>query len=824
MDPHLILEIPDTPERLVQLVESSPGSSPMETNFSPSPQHQDTEHFLLENSCHSRDVGSRDVSRTSKIDQTKHIYRKEKLGQVYSGIFDKRALLGSSSEVGQTRVERTDLKYDTLATRNDDIFKVAERKMQKKSLGENNELLRSPGRDGLLVSQSSVGQPESETDIILTRKGKRILQDSSMKFQDKGKGVSSSCDSHSESHCKLSSATHDGFYQKPRMQRHLVRNGRISPCNTARIRIASEVHSQNGTIYSNGRKFYPVTEISDCHKNHGDNWAVSHPVDDREEIGLIGMLNNVNTSHQTLTAPDSEDGHNGISHCELSSATHDGISQKPNVQHHLVRNRCISPCNIARTRIASEVHSQNGTIYSNGRKFSPATEVSGRHKNHGDTWAVSHPVDEREEIGLIGVLNNVSTPRQTLTASDSEVRHNDDDKGKTICDTMMTDRQSGNLPPYRSYRSAGQEVTNIESCAQGIEDLCWTQNETSKGHMPSSRNEDGIETTDQLNIVLENHETSALPRSNLRAERSFSRSNPENWRKRYTDGKRKHGSTPEVSYLGTSCQPLKSRTTGTHSSRQRGIILGPVIEVDELHSPGSSSSDSSSAKARQIESDELLAQQLQEQLYNESESLITFDSEVIDEAIAWQLQEEENSRRASLHSDQIQHNHRSRLLARLHSQQSQPSRNYIPRSANYRNGLSARRPRLMRDIEFDDLDMQTGLDAFEEMEVGINLGSHIFASNILHSHSYFAEGDYETLLALDDNNHQHTGATANQINQLPQSTVQTDNMEPCAICIDKPSIGEIIRHLPCLHKFHKDCIDQWLRRKMSCPVCKSSIT
>ncbi|KAG6466305.1 hypothetical protein ZIOFF_075915 [Zingiber officinale] len=719
MDPHLILEIPDTPERLVQLVESSPGSSPMETNFSPSPQHQDTEHFLLENSCHSRDVGSRDVT-----------------------------LLGSSSEVGQTRVERTDLKYDTLATRNDDIFKVAERKMQKKSLGENNELLRSPGRDGLLVSQSSVGQPEKAQDATSS-----------------------------------------------------------------------------------------VTEISDCHKNHGDNWAVSHPVDDREEIGLIGMLNNVNTSHQTLTAPDSEDGHNGISHCELSSATHDGISQKPNVQHHLVRNRCISPCNIARTRIASEVHSQNGTIYSNGRKFSPATE----------------------EIGLIGVLNNVSTPRQTLTASDSEVRHNDDDKGKTICDTMMTDRQSGNLPPYRlcflflslklktpcdslvtiailecnspvlilgmvnplkknclcydgiiglclcyghrvlswrvceiliyfcmclftstksssrtvkSYRSAGQEVTNIESCAQGIEDLCWTQNETSKGHMPSSRNEDGIETTDQLNI--------------------------------------------------------------------RGIILGPVIEVDELHSPGSSSSDSSSAKARQIESDELLAQQLQEQLYNESESLITFDSPKI---LASEVSRSGDTEAAATSVGRgnvtrgVQAKRKFRLLARLHSQQSQPSRNYIPRSANYRNGLSARRPRLMRDIEFDDLDMQTvvfcnanfqaeslGLDAFEEMEVGINLGSHIFASNILHSHSYFAEGDYETLLALDDNNHQHTGATANQINQLPQSTVQTDNMEPCAICIDKPSIGEIIRHLPCLHKFHKDCIDQWLRRKMSCPVCKSSIT
>lgn len=180
----------------------------------------------------------------------------------------------------------------------------------------------------------------------------------------------------------------------------------------------------------------------------------------------------------------------------------------------------------------------------------------------------------------------------------------------------------------RLYRSAGQEVTNVESCTQGIEDLCWTQNETSKGHMPSSRNEDGIETADQLNFVHENHETSALPRSNLRAERSFSRSNPENWRKRYTDGKRKHGSTPEVSYLGTSCQPLKSRTTGTRNSRQRGgIILGPVIEVDELHSPEANSSDSSTARVRQIESDELLAQQLQEQLYNES--LRTGDSEEV---------------------------------------------------------------------------------------------------------------------------------------------------------------------------------------------------
>ncbi|XP_056690863.1 E3 ubiquitin-protein ligase SDIR1-like [Spinacia oleracea] len=79
------------------------------------------------------------------------------------------------------------------------------------------------------------------------------------------------------------------------------------------------------------------------------------------------------------------------------------------------------------------------------------------------------------------------------------------------------------------------------------------------------------------------------------------------------------------------------------------------------------------------------------------------------------------------------------------------------------------------------------------------------------------------LLALDENNHTHLGASIAHIANLPESTVHNDNCEVCSICLETPAIGDTMRHLPFLQKFHKDCIDPWLRRRRSCPVCKSDI-
>uniref|UniRef100_J3LMF2 RING-type E3 ubiquitin transferase n=1 Tax=Oryza brachyantha TaxID=4533 RepID=J3LMF2_ORYBR len=46
----------------------------------------------------------------------------------------------------------------------------------------------------------------------------------------------------------------------------------------------------------------------------------------------------------------------------------------------------------------------------------------------------------------------------------------------------------------------------------------------------------------------------------------------------------------------------------------------------------------------------------------------------------------------------------------------------------------------------------------------------------------------------------------------------------CTVCLEQVIVGDLLRSLPCLHQFHANCIDPWLRQQGTCPVCKHRVS
>ncbi|XP_001632646.2 RING finger protein 11 [Nematostella vectensis] len=45
----------------------------------------------------------------------------------------------------------------------------------------------------------------------------------------------------------------------------------------------------------------------------------------------------------------------------------------------------------------------------------------------------------------------------------------------------------------------------------------------------------------------------------------------------------------------------------------------------------------------------------------------------------------------------------------------------------------------------------------------------------------------------------------------------------CVICMTDFMVGDPIRFLPCMHIYHKECIDDWLVRSFTCPSCMEPV-
>ncbi|XWS37325.1 hypothetical protein CRYUN_Cryun19dG0033300 [Craigia yunnanensis] len=72
------------------------------------------------------------------------------------------------------------------------------------------------------------------------------------------------------------------------------------------------------------------------------------------------------------------------------------------------------------------------------------------------------------------------------------------------------------------------------------------------------------------------------------------------------------------------------------------------------------------------------------------------------------------------------------------------------------------------------------------------------------------------------------GLSGDSLKKLPCHVILDDLMATqgiyCTICLQDFKLGEIARSLPkCQHTFHLNCVDKWLIRQGSCPVCRQGV-
>jgi len=74
-----------------------------------------------------------------------------------------------------------------------------------------------------------------------------------------------------------------------------------------------------------------------------------------------------------------------------------------------------------------------------------------------------------------------------------------------------------------------------------------------------------------------------------------------------------------------------------------------------------------------------------------------------------------------------------------------------------------------------------------------------------------------------------SGASTQEIDNHTASWVVDDvtklpeELRSCCVCLEDVCCGNKVRTLPCLHTFHAECAEEWLKKKKVCPLCQFSI-
>ncbi|KAK7281796.1 hypothetical protein RIF29_10076 [Crotalaria pallida] len=156
-------------------------------------------------------------------------------------------------------------------------------------------------------------------------------------------------------------------------------------------------------------------------------------------------------------------------------------------------------------------------------------------------------------------------------------------------------------------------------------------------------------------------------------------------------------------------------------------------------------------------------------------------------------------------------------------------------------GVDEREVLSMLSADAVEVSVSTLIGIEEEEEVMENLGWELLfnGSNLVanadldnDAEPYFGDlGDHDEYEMMFGQFAEHENpfmgkppASASLVQSLPSLVVTEEDVDKnnalCAVCKDDFSVGEQVKQLPCLHRYHGDCITPWLQIRNTCPVCR----
>ncbi|XP_010495826.1 PREDICTED: E3 ubiquitin-protein ligase RDUF1-like [Camelina sativa] len=65
-------------------------------------------------------------------------------------------------------------------------------------------------------------------------------------------------------------------------------------------------------------------------------------------------------------------------------------------------------------------------------------------------------------------------------------------------------------------------------------------------------------------------------------------------------------------------------------------------------------------------------------------------------------------------------------------------------------------------------------------------------------------------------------ASKASVESMPRVVIGEDNKGKgsCAICLEEWSKGDVATEMPCKHRFHSKCVEEWLGMHATCPMCR----